>query len=197
MRRMVVTPTFAAGLGVVVAAVLALHVTGTVFRYSPPDWGHLYPPTGSAAARHQGVHPAAVKPGTPLPTAAPVTAAPSQDPDGAPAPSATATASTGPRPPEFAYTTQHEVPGGFVGQITVSFAGAVPARWVLWFSYPRRHIFSVLGGQWHAENGHAATVTGRGQQWPGESTVRVGFWVSGSPGPPPGCSFNHQACVFS
>ena len=60
MRRVVVTPTFAAGLGVVVAAVLAYPMQ-TVFNYAGPAEAPCQPapaPVGSATARHPRWDPA-------------------------------------------------------------------------------------------------------------------------------------------
>ena len=51
MGRLVVTPTFAAALGVIVAAVLAFPVTRTVINYGgePPVGGHRCPVQGCPA----------------------------------------------------------------------------------------------------------------------------------------------------
>jgi hypothetical protein len=195
-----VTPTFAAGLGVVVAAVLALHVSGTVFRYRAPDWRAPARPTAGPAGQ-QGGHPAAARRGRPLWTArsAPAAAAPA-----AGAPAATPSArrnGTGGAAPAVSYATDHAFPGGFAGHLTLTFPGGrVPGHWRLWFSYPGRHVYTVfvMGGRWQAHGGHAASVTGDGAQPlspPG--VIRVAFWVSGSPAPPAGCSFNHAACRLS
>src|SRR6516162_9166722 len=54
MRRVVVTPTFAAGLGVVVAAVLALQMH-TVFNYAPPG-GTTCQVAGCAISSQSGGH---------------------------------------------------------------------------------------------------------------------------------------------
>jgi Cellulose binding domain len=199
MRRVVVTPTFAAGLGVVVAAVLAFHVTRTVFRYSAPDWGGQRCPTsGCSNSRHQGAQPDLVTPGTPLPAASPSTPPPLEAPESTPSPAGPS--GRVPAPSAMTYQTDREWPGGFVGRITVTFAGgAVPAHWGLWFSYPTHQIYGVLGGQWQAEGGHAASVSGAGPQpgSPSAGAIQIEFWVSGTAGPPPGCSFDHAACHFS
>src|SRR5215469_4671027 len=64
MRRIVVTPTFAAGLGVVVAAVLAFQMQ-TVFNYAAPN---AAPCTASCGvSTQQGGEPASV-PGNKLST---------------------------------------------------------------------------------------------------------------------------------
>jgi hypothetical protein len=191
VRRVMVTPTFAAGLGVVVAAVLAFHVSGTVFRYSTPIWRSSARPPATPAGRAGG-HAAVVKPGRPLRTARPrATAA---GPAGTS--SARRTDTRGPAPPAIAYATDHTFPGGFAGQLTLTFPGGrVPAHWRLWFSYPARRVYAVFGGRWEAHGEHAAAATGDGAQLLSPTgVIRVAFWVSGPPAPPAGCSFNHAAC---
>src|SRR6516225_5701912 len=56
MRRVVVTPTFAAGLGVVVAAVLALQM-GTVFNYAGPAEAPCQPAPASCGLSDGGKAP--------------------------------------------------------------------------------------------------------------------------------------------
>ena len=64
LRRLVVTPTFAAGLGVVVAAVLAANMSRTVLHFSAPIPGnqctagdcHTQPHGGQVASARPGVH---------------------------------------------------------------------------------------------------------------------------------------------
>ncbi len=80
LRRLVVTPTFAAGLGVVVAALLAANMSRTVLHFSAPIPGnqcpagdcHVQEPHGGTlASARPGVHitpddPAAAGPATGL-----------------------------------------------------------------------------------------------------------------------------------
>ena len=65
MRRLVVTPTFAAGLGVVVAAFLAANMSRTVLHFSAPIPGNQCsagdchaqePHGGTLASARPGVH---------------------------------------------------------------------------------------------------------------------------------------------
>jgi hypothetical protein len=64
LRRLVVTPTFAAGLGVVVAAFLAANMSRTVLHFSAPIPGnqctagdcHAQPHGGQVASARPGVH---------------------------------------------------------------------------------------------------------------------------------------------
>jgi hypothetical protein len=64
LRRLVVTPTFAAGLGVVVAAFLAANMSRTVLHFSAPIPGnqctagdcHAQPHGGTLASARPGVH---------------------------------------------------------------------------------------------------------------------------------------------
>ena len=87
--------------------------------------------------------------------------------------------------------------GGFWGQITITFPGAVPQTWHLRFGYPRGHIVGMNPDSRLAPNGHAALVrstdysSGSG---PGGRTFAVGVGVQGLPTHPARCSFNGKAC---
>ncbi len=78
LRRLVVTPTFAAGLGVVVAAFLAANMSRTVLHFSAPipsnqcsvDCHPQEPHGGTLASARPGVH---IKPHVPV-TSGPITA---------------------------------------------------------------------------------------------------------------------------
>jgi len=199
VRRVVVTPTFAAGLGVVVAAVLAYPMSRTVFKYSGPDWGgQACPHTGCLNKRHQGGTPALAKPGKRIPTPPPSTQPPPASPTSAPSATATSPPPTGQL--AMSYQTVREWDDGFQGQITVTFAGGqVPPNWGLWFSYPSGKIFGVEGGKWQPKSDHTAVVTAQGgdSQPSAGNAIQIEFWVTGAASPPPACTFDRQACQFS
>jgi hypothetical protein len=203
MRRVVVTPTFAAGLGVVVAAVLAYPMQ-TVFSYVAPGatgQGGLLCSQGGcgheAGAKAKPV-PFGIGTGT-LNPAAP--GAGSQDSDGAPATSGQggsggATAAL----PQLSYKITSKWQGGFWGQIIITFPGAVPANWHLRFGYPGGRILGMNPDSHLAPNGHAATVSATdypGGSGPGGRTFAVGVGVQGVPTRPARCSFDGQACHIS
>jgi hypothetical protein len=198
MRRVVVTPTFAAGLGVVVAAVLAYPMQ-TVFSYvAPGATGHGGLQCGHSGCGHQPRHgrpaPLGVGGGR-LSPARPGSATPD---DGGAAAGAGQRAGGGTAvPPKQTNKITSRWQGGFWGQITITFPGAVPPEWKLRFGYPGGHILGMNPGSHLAPNGHAAVVRSTdysGGTGPGRRTFAVGVGVQGVPAHPARCSFNGRAC---
>ena len=192
VRRVVVTPTFAAGLGVVIAAGMAYPMTKTVISYggAPPAGGE---PCVTAGCVGDSRELATASPGQRLETPPPA----SPDPAASPAPSGGGTSATGPAP-VMQYQTLRQWDTGFFGQVTITDAGG-PAQenWQLRLSYDSAHIIGVWGGKWSASGDHAVVVTpdsGDGTSHDGSSSVQVVLAVSGSAGPPSSCDFNGRAC---
>ena len=210
MRRVVVTPTFAAGLGVVVAAALAYPMQ-TVFSYVAP--GALGPgglrcgqdgctrqptgkpePFGAAGGALNPSSPASAKPagGHDGPAGSTGSA-------GSPGGSGqqTGTGDTVVAEPYLSYKITSKWQGGFWSQITITFPGDVPANWHLRFGYPGGHILGMNPDSHLAPNGHAAVVrssdyaTGSG---PDGRTFAIGVGVQGVPTHPARCSFDGEAC---
>jgi hypothetical protein len=202
MRRVVVTPTFAAGLGVVVAAVLAYPMQ-TVFSYvAPGALGQGGLRCGQGGCSHQSSPagkpvPFGVGGGT-LNPSPPAAAEPARN-DGSPAPSGQqpGTGGTPAAQPHLSYKITSKWQGGFWGQITITFSGAVPANWHLRFGYPGGRILGMNPNSHLAPNGHAAVVrssdyaTGSG---PDGRTFAIGVGVQGVPTHPARCSFDGKAC---
>lgn len=182
IRRLVVTPTFAAALGVVVAAVLAYPVTRTVISYgdAPPVGGHRCPVQGCPALGGGGAgKPALANPGTRLVT---------------PRPSRTKSHSTA---PAVRYQTLRQWQGGFVEQVTISPPpGSALANWHLLLSYGSRPITDVWPGTWKREGAHAVLIDSGGfaGKRSEQGEIQVDLEVSGPPGPPAECSFDGQNC---
>jgi hypothetical protein len=204
MRRVVVTPTFAAGLGVVVAAVLAFPMQ-TVFSYVAPgaagpggltcgqgDCAH--PPHGRPSPF--GVGDGQISPGS-LGSGAPDGGGTSGSSGTQPAGSGGTGGSTTVTQPELSYKITSKWQGGFWGQITITFPGAVPASWHLRFGYPTGHILGMNPNSHLAPNGHAATVRSTDYaDGPGSDghVFAVGVGVQGVPTHPRRCSFDNQPC---
>lgn len=203
MRRVAVTPTFAAGLGVVVAAVLAYPMQ-TVFSYvAPGALGSGGLVCGSSGCSHQNVPNGKAAPfgsagggalGQPRPGSA------ERDNDGSSAASGHAAAGGTTTPaaqPQLSYKITSKWQGGFWGQITITFPGPVPANWSLRFGYPGGHILGMNPDSHLAPNGHAVTVrstdysAGTG---PGGRTFAVGVGVQGVPTHPARCAFDGRTC---
>jgi hypothetical protein len=195
MRRVVVTPTFAAGLGVVIAAVLAYPMTRTVISYGGRPPAGVAPCVGSGCGTgtQDGGGTPAARPGKRLASPAPAAKHPQP-----PAPSATGGASAPGPQPVMHFQTLNRWPGGFVGQITITGPGVQPsAHWQLRISYGSARIIGVWGGMWASSGDHAVLVTpdsGNGPADGGGDGVQVVLAVSGSPGPPTGCAFDGRAC---
>jgi hypothetical protein len=196
LRRVAVTPTFAAGLGVVIAAVIAYPLTRTVISYGPepPAAGHPCLVTDCATTAPGSDGPATAK-GLRLVQPAP------RPKRHRTMPARPATA--GPRP-VMAYQTLHQWPGDFAGQITITMpAGPVPATWRLRLSYRSAIIDRVWGGTWTARGPHVVVVRPPVPSDPapgvhsggGAGDIRIYLEVTGPPGPPTGCEFDGQPCA--
>jgi hypothetical protein len=127
MRRVVVTPTFAAGLGVVIAAGMALPMTKTVISYGgePPVGGHPCPVKDCEGGEDSGTL-AGAKPGLPLVTPTPTTSHP--DPSAGTSSGAAGTpgeggaATSGPQP-LMQFQTLRQWQSGFIEQIHIQRVG--------------------------------------------------------------------------
>ena len=203
MRRVVVTPTFAAGLGVVVAAVLAYPMQ-TVFSYVAP--GALG--QGGLRCGQNGCSRQALPTGKPEPFGAggaaldpspSASAKPAGAGAGSPAPSGQpgGTGGTTVVQPQLSYKITSRWQGGFWGQITITFPGAVPANWYLRFGYPGGHILGMNPDSRLAPNGHAAVVSSSDYAagpGPDGRTFAIGVGVQGVPAHPARCSFDGEPC---
>jgi hypothetical protein len=188
IRRVVVTPTFAAGLGIVVAAVLAYPMQ-TVFNYAAPNarchGERCGPPGGGEPASVPGDHLTA--PGS----------------EGQRSGGSLASRNRQHRrptaAPELTYQTSSKVSGGFEGTIMIAFRPrSVHDRWWLGFSYPSARIVRVWAGRYIRHGPHGAIVAS--WDWRGPTAHRrmmhVSIKVAGHPGPPGGCFFDGRACHF-
>jgi len=193
MRRVVVTPTFAAGLGVVVAAVLAYPMQ-TVFSYvSPGALGRGGMLCGQSGCGHQNGS---------SPNLAPFgvggAIGPSPGTSVGPGSSGQAGGTTAGAEPWLSYKIISKWQGGFWGQIVITFTGAVPASWHLRFGYPDGYILGMSPDSHLAANGHAAVVRSSdyaGGGWgSGRRTFAIRVGVRGKPTHPARCSFNGEAC---
>lgn len=198
MRRVIVTPTFAAGLGVVVAAVLAYPMQ-TVFSYVAP--GALGPGGVSCGQHGCGQQPGPQAKPAPLGVGggaiepAPAPAAPDNDPPAGSVqqqPAITTVAQ-----PRLSYAITSKWQGGFWAQLTITFPGAVPENWRLRFGYRTGHILGMNPNSLLTPNGHAVMVRSTsysGGTGPGGHVFTVGVGVQGTPAQPAHCSFDGQAC---
>lgn len=197
VRRVLVTPTFAAGLGIVLAAVLAYPMTRTVISYggAPPAGGQPCQVKGCGGSTPGDKGLATASPGRRLVTPSPSPRDPAVATSAAPSPGEAAAG--GPQP-VMQYQTIRQWPSGFIGEITItSPGGQAPASWQLRLTYSSAHIIGVWGGRWTPSGEHAVLVSPDNADGPtrgGGDSVRVVLAVSGPSGPPSACAFNGQVC---
>jgi len=196
MRRVVVTPTFAAGLGVVVAAVLAYPMQ-TVFNYAGPAEAPCQP-APAPCGLSDGKAPA-LGSGNRMNTASP--AAPHSGGNGSTSGAQPGSHDTDGRgqagAPQLTYHTYSKGEWGFAGTIEITFqAKHAHDHWRLRFGYPSARILKVWAGKLLPHGAHSAQVGS--WDWPGQALsdglVRVSIGVAGHPGPPHRCSFNGRPC---
>src|SRR5215467_8716320 len=186
MRRVVVTPTFAAGLGVVVAAVLAYPMR-TVFNYAGPAGAPCQ--TASCGFSNDGKAPplgSGNRMKTPGPSGTNGSKSAqhgSRDPDGHGQAGV----------PQLTYHTYGKGQWGFEGTIEITFqAKHAHDRWWLRFGYPSARILRVWAGKELKHSTHWAKVGS--WDWPSGGLIRISIGVAGHPGPPRRCTFNGRPC---
>jgi Cellulose binding domain len=195
MRRVVVTPTFAAGLGVVVAAALASSMQ-TVFSYAAPNGPPCNSPSCGVPAQAGG-EPAA---GDGARLSTPTAMAPAAKGPARPAPPDNGAKPTPAAVPELGFRTSGRGPWGFDATIYITFPrGAAHQVWRLRFGYPSASILKLWVGRFLAHGVHTALVTSA--DWSGQAsshrTITFSIGVTGQPIAPPRCSFDGRACHIS
>src|SRR5882757_4303638 len=125
LRRLVVTPTFAAGLGVVVAAFLAANMSRTVLHFSAPIPGNQCTAGDCHAQEPHGGTLVTAKPGVHITLGGPEASGPSPglQPGGAAAAgggNGGPQPSVGGQPVTVTYQQVEQWPGGFADEITIS-----------------------------------------------------------------------------
>lgn len=194
---MLMTPWLAAGVGVVLAASLALHGPRTELTYTPAnpkgscatdDCGGSGPSRGSGGTAMSGPASSDARPGAQRKhgqkAAPPAGPAPHR---GAADPVREALV--------IRYRTVRSQLGGFTGLITMT-GQAVRSGWHLAFRYPGARVETVAGLPWTMD-GAAVTVTGPPTSpGHGPGRVRIRFRASGTPSRPTGCTFNSVTCTI-
>jgi Cellulose binding domain len=200
---LVVTPQFAAGAGIVIAAMLAVDVPHASLTYGPnPPVRECAEHSCTSKAAPGGL--ATAKPSIKLKT-------PRRRPHQAAttgtagttgsAASAGATGTGGGSQPTAAieYRTIRVSDSGFVSMITIKSRRSLDA-WTLMFTFSDARVQRVWGAAWQPDsNGHGGVATGQPWPWPGQkpSAARIVIFASGSSARPASCSFNGASCSFS
>lgn len=210
MRRVMVTPTFAASLGVVIAAVLAFPMTRTVISFGDPKvGGHACPVVGCVTPTPGGGL-ASARPGRRLVSPHPAV----KDRHVAGTSPHTQSSPGGGTPPGGApvmtYQTLHQWQDGFAAKITITGPGSSgPSGWSLQISYASARIIGVWGASWQPRGDHSVLIQpggdghfqdGGGDGGPGGGPggggggIQVILAVSGAPSAPSGCVFDGHTC---
>jgi hypothetical protein len=184
------TPWFAAGAGIVIAAAMAVD-SQAALTYAPSAPGLRCPVAGCASpapGRPPGL--ATARPGVALKTPAPQ-------------PAGTEAASSGPRPgAEAGYQLGYQVirhsRSGFVAMITMP-GDLKRGTWSLQFGFPSARVDRVWGALWQPwRNGHGGTALG---SWPwhgrsGAETRQLTVSATGKPTDPSRCRLNKTRCGY-
>jgi hypothetical protein len=184
------TPWFAAGAGIVIAAAMAVD-SQAALTYAPSDPGLRCPVSGCVSPAPS--HPpdlATARPGMALKT-------PGAQPAGA------AAASSGPRPgAEVRYRLGYQVirrwHSGFVAMITMP-GDLKRGIWSLQLGFPSARVDRVWGALWQPwRNGHGGTALGpgqwRGRGGPDARQLRVS--ATGKPTSPSRCRLDGISCGY-
>jgi hypothetical protein len=194
MRMLVVTPQFAAGAGMVIAAILAVDLPHAALSYGPNpevrtcsarDCVTTKPGTGGLTTTDPGIKLREPRhsPG----------ASEAALPDGSASPAHSSSAQ-----PAMHYHTIRHVDSGFIGMITIT---THPAQggWSLGFGFPGARIQHIWGATWHAGGDTGGVVvTGKPWPWPGQKSVtsRIVVFATGTASAPGSCTFDGAACTF-
>jgi hypothetical protein len=208
-----VTPTFAAGLGVLVAAGLAANMPRTVLHFSSPVPGIQCsagvcateePNNGTLASARPGVHISPSSPGTSGAASGSHADRRGADPDRSSGSAGRVTVT---------YQLTHEWAGGFMDQISITGMNARRRTWSLALGYPGAQVTNVQGAHWQATSPDAGVAEGYAEPapgWPGwpagdgsqpsqqgSSWVQFTIVLDGPPMAPVGCDFDGSPCTFS
>jgi hypothetical protein len=210
-----VTPTFAAGLGVLVAAGLAANMPKTVLHFSSPVPGIQCsagvcateePNSGTLASARPGVHI------TPSPPATSGSTATGQHRAGRRGGGPARASGAGGRV-TVTYQLTHQWQGGFMDEISISGMNTQHS-WSLALGYPGARVTNVEGAQWQATSPDAGVAEGYPQPDAGSqggpggdgsqhsdpggsSWVQFTIVLDGAPMAPVGCDFDGSPCTFS
>jgi hypothetical protein len=188
-RSLLVTPWFAASMGVVVAAGLWIYAPHTVLRF-PNSTPLTEPCAGSGCTTGNG-QPAVSSPGQKIPDPPPAgrhaRARESKQPDAVHG---------------IAFTYKLAQQGSKFSEVITLSGLHLPANWALTFEIVNTHIRHVVGVHWQlwtSRNGGKATPDRSSQSGPRASRDTVTFLVlgSGQATSPVSCFFDSRSCSFS
>ncbi len=217
---LMVTPQFAAGAGIVIAAMLAVDVPHAALTYGPNPPVRECAEQACATPKPAPGGLATSKPSIKLKQAHRKTAPPKTAPPKA-VPAKTVPAKTVPPktvPPRAAVTGPTPAPGiphshrrvvieyrpiraqasGFIALITIKGPGK-PGSWTLTFTFAGAQVQHVWGAQWQPDsNSDGGVATGQPGAWPGQNpgTSKIVIIATGRSSTPSSCSFDGASCRF-
>jgi hypothetical protein len=220
MRELLVTPWFAAGVGIVIAAMLALATPRhAVLSYGPLDPGvpcqnsrcaTVVPAHGSLASARPGVQlelpeirrapavpDAAGQPGARPRPARPARPARSARSARSARPASARSASSAGATVHYAVLPQGN--GTFLAVITVRSSKKL-GNWSLEFVIPGARISDVWGARWQpSARGDGGVASGHPWPWTrsGPGMAKIVIFATGKPRPPASCTFDGGSCVLS
>jgi hypothetical protein len=207
---MLLTPWLSAGVGIVVAAGLALNMPHAALTYSPtyPATTCRQPACGEAASPHLPPGLTVTGPGMKLRHARQArahqpagTAATTGRPPAVTPPKGPATPAHARRPAgvQVRYRTLQQWPDGFTALITIT-SRADLDHWRLSFRYRGVRIDSVTGATWAArrdDDGGVASAVPWPWGAPTGNEVKILVIANGTPGQPTHCKFDGARCSFT
>jgi hypothetical protein len=187
---LVVTPQFATGAGIVIAAMMAVDVPHAALTYGPN------PPV-----RECGAHACATARPAPggLATSKPSIKFKPARPKPQPAVMTVGTAGRSRPPVTIEYRVVRTLRSGFVAMITIKSRRKL-ADWTLTFSFAAARVEHVWGAKWQPDgNGDGGVATGRPWPWPGQQagSARIVIFATGTPARPASCGFDGASCSYS
>jgi len=210
VRGMLLTPWLSAGVGIVVAAGLALNMPHAALTYSPtyPATTCRQPACGEAASPHMPPGLTVTGPGMKLRHARQArahqsagTAATTGRPPAVTPPKGPANPAHARRPAgvQVRYRTLQQWPDGFTALITIT-SRADLDHWRLSFRYRGVRIDSVTGATWAArrdDDGGVASAVPWPWGAPAGNEVKILVIANGTPGQPTHCKFDGARCSFT
>jgi hypothetical protein len=201
-RSLFVTPWFAAGMGILIAATLVLESpTDAVLSYGPISPGVPCRTHGCRATgpRHEPDSLAIAKPGVRLKVARTRRSGAAGGQSRRPA-SPAAPAAAAPGAVTVSFRVVQQGLGGFIAIITVSGSRSL-GDWTLGFTIPGASIKGVGGARWRGDaSGDGGVAQAQPEPWRQSRSpakiARIVVFGTGTPGRPAGCTFDGTSCVL-
>jgi hypothetical protein len=192
------TPQFAAGAGIVIAAMLAVDGPHAALTYGPNPPVRECAEHACTSAKPAPGGLATSKPSIKLKTSRPKPRPATTGPAGSAGTGGSAGAGGRLHGVTIKYRTIWRSDSGFAAMITVESRRKL-GTWTLAFSFSGTRVQRVWGAAWQpASNGDGGVVTAQPWPWLGQeaSAARIVIFAAGAPARPASCSFDGTPCSF-